>query len=99
MTEKLTVVPLQFEDLPAERLSDHSAMRLGVIVLTLVVSGTPPLMTWYSSGSRYLGTSSAISALNAGVCSEGFRTAASPAAIALICMRKDHDQYGIRRSP
>ena len=52
---------------------------------TFVVSGTPPLMTWNSSGSRYLGSSSASSWLNAGVCSDGFRTAAFPAAIALTC--------------
>ena len=77
------MVPRKLEHL-TKRVHVTSACKV-VMPLTLVVSGTPPLMTAYSSGSRYLGMSSASSWLNAGVCSEGFSTAPFPAAIALIC--------------
>jgi hypothetical protein len=49
---------------------------------TFVASGIPPFMTVYNSGSRYLGTSSAINAEKAGVSSEGLSTQALPAAMA-----------------
>jgi hypothetical protein len=48
----------------------------------------PPLTTLISEGSKYFGTSSANRELSAGVCSEGLRTTAFPAAMAWHCRVK-----------
>lgn len=55
---------------------------------TLVVSGTAPLTTRTRSLSRYFGISSVISALVAGVDSEGFNSAVFPAASAPAYRKK-----------
>ena len=53
--------------------------------LTFVLSGIAPLTTLTKSLSRYRGTSSVSRELTAGVDSEGFTTAALPAASAPTC--------------
>ena len=57
---------------------------------TLVDSCTAPFTTRYSSGSRYLGRSSANSAAVAGAISDGLTTHAHPAAIAPACSGNRH---------
>ena len=77
------MIPLQFQQLKI-RLGNEHQHQVNVR-LALVVSSTAPLTTLYKSLSRYLGNNSARSSDVAGVSSDGFTTAAQPAAIAPVC--------------
>lgn len=75
------MVPWQSQNL-FKRTGSINEVNTRACVHTLVVSGIPPRTTRTASGSRCFSTSSASKALYAGVSSEGFSTAALPAAIA-----------------
>jgi hypothetical protein len=80
---------------PRDVSTEELARKSGI--LTFVTSGILPLTTLTNEGSRYLGTSSAMRELNAGVDSAGFRTTAFPAAIAPHCERVCQQEVRMRK--